>query len=171
MAKHPDITAHTPTGEKLTPKQRAFAHAYVDPESTTFGNATQSAILAGYNGGAYQRGSELVKHREVKGYMAELFEEAGMGDDVRARVLADLAKGRGVKQIKNTTTYANGSESTTITEQPVATRDQLRAIELMYKVEGRFDRNRAAADAMGKATIDELRRYQKILDSNDDATE
>lgn len=34
---------------KLTPKQELFLHLYHDPASGTFGNATQSALKAGYS--------------------------------------------------------------------------------------------------------------------------
>ncbi|WP_286028689.1 terminase small subunit [Ligilactobacillus agilis] len=59
------------TKKKLTPKQRLFADEYIKS-----GNATQSAIKAGYaKKAAYQTGAENLKKPQIKSYIEKKLAE------------------------------------------------------------------------------------------------
>ena len=74
----------------LSPKQRAFINAY--SAGPTKGNATQSALKAGYaTTSAYMRGAELVKHSQVITALAEAQRDLAQSEAVnRAWVIAKL---------------------------------------------------------------------------------
>lgn len=67
------------TKKKLTPKQRLFADEYIK-----CGNATQSAIKAGYaQKAAYQTGAENLKKPQIKAYIESKLKE------IESRKIAD----------------------------------------------------------------------------------
>lgn len=74
----------------LTARQEAFARAYADPDSETFGSATAAAEAAGYSQ-ARSSGWKLRRHPGVAKRIGALQDEAAAG---RGKVLADLENTR-----------------------------------------------------------------------------
>ena len=79
-----------PKGQKLTKKQRAFAHEY----ARNGGNATQAVISAGYSkNGARVMGSVLLANRNVAALVAKLTESQLEKVDASAeRIKLELAR-------------------------------------------------------------------------------
>ncbi|HEB2319240.1 TPA: terminase small subunit [Staphylococcus aureus] len=66
--------------DKLTKKQRLFAEVYTIPGTECYGNATKSAVHAGYSEKtAYSQGQRMLKNVEIQNYIKEaetkLFDE------------------------------------------------------------------------------------------------
>ena len=70
----------------LTPKEEAFARCYGDPESPTYGNATKSAMAAGYPQ-PHNAGWRLRRRPKI---IARLEEFQEVARAAAGRVLADL---------------------------------------------------------------------------------
>jgi phage terminase small subunit len=163
----PDILPRAESGKRLTNKQLAFVHNYIDPESDTYGNATRSARAAGYTGVSVpSTACETRKLPHVETYIADLLEQNGLGDNVRIGLLAKIARGEDTKRVRSTTTYRDGSEVVTETEQPTAHKDQLRAIDVANKMVGIYDANRARADVASSEARAVMRRWRNLLDND-----
>ncbi len=66
-------------GTSLSPKHRQVISNYTDPNSPTQGNATQSAIAAGYSPtSAPQRGSQIVKSDNGERELTRIYEATGL---------------------------------------------------------------------------------------------
>lgn len=75
----------------MNPKRRAFVNAYLS--GTTQGNATQSALAAGYSPDtAYSQGSRLLKDAEVAQAIETRFAKAEFTVDQSLREVAELAQ-------------------------------------------------------------------------------
>lgn len=77
--------------QKLTPRQRAFARAYIGDARR---NATEAARIAGYSGSEAAlrvRGHECMQHPGVRAYMAELEAPALAKNEVSAERLIQQA--------------------------------------------------------------------------------
>ncbi len=73
-----------------TEKQRKFVKGYSDPNSSTFQNATQSAVQAGYSpDSAASIGSQLLKNGQIQRSVTAALERKGIGDDFLADGLID----------------------------------------------------------------------------------
>lgn len=168
----PDIVPRTPAGERCTPRQRAMVHAYIDCNSPTYSNKAASARAAGYREGGNPTavGRKVLGNTNVRSYMREIMDAAGLGDDVRAMELARIARGDATRSIRSTTTYRDGSTVETVTDRPVTPAEQIRAIETANKMLGLYDRNRATADAMSTELRAQIKRYRSLLDTNNGAT-
>ncbi|HHO6254522.1 TPA: terminase small subunit [Staphylococcus aureus] len=58
---------------KLTKKQRLFAEVYTIPGTECYGNATKSAVRAGYSEKtAYSQGQRMLKNVEIQNYIKEV---------------------------------------------------------------------------------------------------
>lgn len=83
---------------ELNKRQRTFAEAYAIPGTESYGNATKSAIHAGYSEKtAYSQGQRMLKNVEIQGYIKgieeKLFDENIMtGKEVLYR-LTKTARG------------------------------------------------------------------------------
>ena len=88
---------------KLNTRQRAFAEAYSIPGTETYGNATQSAIKAGYSkNGAEVTGSKLLRNAKVSAYIRgvqeKLFDENIMSGKEVLYQLTRTARGEEIEE-------------------------------------------------------------------------
>jgi phage terminase small subunit len=73
-------------GTELSPKHRQVISNYTDPNSPTQGNATQSAIKAGYSPiSAHDTGSKILKRPETERELTRIFEAAGVTTEKLAK--------------------------------------------------------------------------------------
>jgi hypothetical protein len=100
------------------PRQTAFLQAYYDPSSTTYSNAYQSAVQSGYS----EATAKDILHNRPK-WLSETTGEATGLDPTR--LLGELAR--------------------IVEDGSVATRDKLKAIELMMKHHGML-KNQVSVD-------------------------
>lgn len=79
--------------DNLNPQRRAFVDHYTTPGTTTFGNATRSAIAAGYSeDSARSFGSELLTFPDVRDAIASRLQTLAMShEEVRARLAEHAA--------------------------------------------------------------------------------
>lgn len=54
---------------ELNKRQKTFAEAYAIPGTECYGNATKSAIRAGYSKTAYSQGQRMLKNDEIQSYI------------------------------------------------------------------------------------------------------
>lgn len=120
--------------EKLTPKQEAFCAEYIKD-----GNATQAAIRAGYSKKtAYVIGGENLKKPVVAERIKELTKAADEARTIQVKeALERLTVVCRREQTDEIISPADGS----IIQTKVSTRDQLKALELILKLNGMFEKN------------------------------
>lgn len=114
---------------KLNQKQKRFCEEYV-----RLGNATQSAIEAGYSKKtAYSQGQRLLKNVEVQNYIAELNEDLKKdsiaGADEVLQFLTSVMRGEKTEE----TLRLNGEGVQTIDTITISGKDQIKAAELIGK--------------------------------------
>jgi len=136
---------------KLNKRQRTFAEAYAIPGTDCYGNATRSAIKAGYKESrAEVTGSELVRNSKIqeyiKGVEEKLFDEQIMtGKEVLYRLtrtaraetveIEPIVTKKGTYKINPSTEKHNlvYDESIELVKKPPKISDQNRALELLGK--------------------------------------
>ncbi|MGI8121541.1 terminase small subunit [Staphylococcus haemolyticus] len=136
---------------ELNKRQRTFAEAYAIPGTECYGNATKSAIYAGYKESrAEVTGSELVRNSKVqeyiKGVEEKLFDEQIMsGKEVLYRLtrtaraetieIEPVVTKKGDYKLNPSTEKYNlvYDESVELVEKPPKISDQNKALELLGK--------------------------------------
>lgn len=136
---------------ELNKRQRTFAEAYAIPGTECYGNATKSAIYAGYKESrAEVTGSELVRNSKVqeyiKGVEEKLFDENIMsGKEVLYRLtrtaraetieIEPVVTKKGDYKLNPSTEKYNlvYDESVELVEKPPKISDQNKALELLGK--------------------------------------
>jgi phage terminase small subunit len=157
----PSIPAEKPKkARKLTAKQRRFAEAYTDIDNKrTFGNGTQSALLA-YNitnpEVAKTVGSENIRKPDVLNYIEQLNAKFGNSIEDRSSLLALCMQGKlysetTIQQLDDT----GAVKSTTTMRKGVSPTQVLKAIDLSNKVEGIYNRANVA-EHVAKREYDDL---------------
>ena len=157
-----DISGQSPT-KPLKPREQAFVKAYADPASATFGNATQSYLQA-YKGVAYDTARTEGCNHLTKPYIAqsviEVINNAGLGVEVRAdslkRIISHRDIGRVVSRVKR-----NQEDGTveTVTESGPSHVATLKAIEVLNRMDGTYERGRVAADVARDEYRDLRKRF------------
>jgi hypothetical protein len=155
------IQPNDPRLKPLKPQQRIFAMAFGLPGSTTFGHGMKSYQEA-YPGTSDEvakvQASKLLTDTNVSRSVAEIINSAGLGVEVRAdslkRIISHRDIGRVVSRVKR-----NEEEGTieTITESGPSHVATLKAIEVLNKMDGTYERGRVAADV----ARDEYRELRK----------
>lgn len=136
---------------ELNKRQRTFAEAYAIPGTECYGNATKSAIYAGYKESrAEVTGSELVRNSKVqeyiKGVEEKLFDEQIMsGKEVLYRLtrtaraetieIEPVVTKKGDYKLNPSTEKYNlvYDENVELVEKPPKISDQNKALELLGK--------------------------------------
>lgn len=123
------------TSRELSLKQREFIANYTDPTKDTFGNATRSAIAAGYSEKtAYHTGYENLRKPQIQNEMIAILDRAGVTREKSADVLAQAMDAETVKM------HSVGNE--VHVEKLPDYANQLRAVELAGRLRGDFPTNR-----------------------------
>ena len=129
---------------RLSPKEKAFVHAYVDKDNPkTFGNGTQSALKAYKHKTepvAASQASNMLRKPKIQNYLELVCEDQDMGIADRVRILAATAHGRTTKR---TESYRVEDGIETLSGVVVAEpphRDRISAIDVLNKATGAYDR-------------------------------
>ncbi len=114
---------------KLTVKQQKFADEYI-----ISGNATQSAIKAGYaKKAAYATGAENLKKPQIKKYidqrLEQLKKESIAEQDELLQYLTSIVRGKQTEQ----TLVGEGMGEQSIKDIEVSAKDRIKAAELLGK--------------------------------------
>ena len=129
---------------KPTLKQKAFVEAYINPESPTYSNGTQSALQA-YNtvdsNSAGVMAHETLRSNNVLTYIEQLNAANQWGIEERSIQLSAMGKGEYVSRTTSTNRDAAGKVTgkVEVVKEPTA-KDILHAIDLSNKVEGIYNR-------------------------------
>ncbi|WP_347132332.1 terminase small subunit [Staphylococcus hominis] len=136
---------------ELNKRQRTFAEAYAIPGTECYGNATKSAIFAGYSErSAYNTGQRMMKNDEIqryiKGVEEKLFDENIMsGKEVLYRLtrtaraetieIEPVVTKKGDYKLNPSTEKYNlvYDESVELVKKPPKISDQNKALELLGK--------------------------------------
>ncbi len=123
--------------KKLKPRQRKFIAYYTDPTKDTFGNATKSAIAAGYSkkSARFIASENLTKpniQSEIAGVMDELGATVQHG-------ITRLKEGMDAKEVK----VFHTKDGEIVYSKPlVALQERRLATEQMFRLRGLFPTNR-----------------------------
>jgi len=157
-----DIPGQTPI-KPLKPREIAFVQGYANPASTTFGNATQSYASCHPNASietARREGWETLTRPHIAQSVIETINNAGLGVEVRAdsirRIISHKDIGRVVSRVKR-----NEEDGTveTVTESGPSHVATLKAIEVLNKMDGTYERGRVAADVARDEYRDLRKRF------------
>jgi phage terminase small subunit len=149
----------------VTTKQKAFAQNYIDPNSPTFGNGTQSALRAGYSKSgnkdvAKSIASETLRKPYVQTYMSALLDKIGLNHEVRLLALYDVITAKHRVTVTETE-HSDGSKTVSTTRAPVRDADRIKAIDVLYKVDGSYARAGAEGEAARKEYEDMRKRIMR----------
>lgn len=156
--------------DRLPPKQRAFVKAYVDPESPTFGNQTQS-YKAAYNTNSYVgTGSSAVRivkeNANVALAIRDEISRQGLGAEVRVGVIRSILDGRHkAKSTATTRKLADGAVQTSTESTPRA-QDMLKAVALLDRLDGSEAARTAEAHARADVLKGLTKRIMGVLDDS-----
>ena len=162
---------------KINPKQKRFIDAYTDSEAKTYGNATQSAITAGY-GGTYKsssvQGHHLLDRPNIKSEIERILDEQDASYKVRLTHLTDIALGRNDLQAQTENRDADGNlVSTAKTTRSVPTADRLKALKLISDLTGETQMAHTRGEILSSHLRGVSKRLMKRVGSQtiDDTTE
>lgn len=121
-------------GTSLSPKHRQVIANYTDPNSPTHGNATQSAVAAGYSpGSAHNTGTRIVKREEGSREVTRILEAAGVTIEKMAK---GLKQALGAKEEKP---FIHQKTGQIVYAKRTAAHDiRLKAIRLTAELSGLF---------------------------------
>lgn len=123
----------------MTPKQKKFCLEYASS-----GNATESAIKAGYSKKtAYSIGQENLKKPELQKFLQQLADEMASQKIANAKEMQEVLTSIIRQELEEEVIVVEGcgdgiSEAVTKTKKP-STRDAIKAIETLAKMQGIFD--------------------------------
>jgi len=135
---------------QLTIKEREFVHNLLDKDNQkTYANQTRSYMKAydtdNYGVAATEASRNLDKPK-IREYLEELYEKNNVSIQDRVQILSTIAHGHGKGE---TTTYRvrEGKEEleTRIETSPSFT-DRIKAVDVLTKVKGDYDKVRVMAD-------------------------
>ena len=131
-------------GKELTTRQEAFVAAYIDTESSTFGNGTQ-AYLKAHPGAksttANTESSRALANPKIQSAIDQALAKAGITIADRASALAEAIKGQATKEAKTYHVVEGERVLTSVVEAPAYTgRDKLQAIDLVNRMDGTYER-------------------------------
>jgi phage terminase small subunit len=126
-------------GFRMTPKQKKFCLEYASS-----GNATESAIKAGYSKKtAYSIGQENLKKPELQKFLQQLADEMASQKIANAKEMQEVLTSIIRQELEEEVIVVEGcgdgiSEAVTKIKKP-STRDAIKAIETLAKMQGIFD--------------------------------
>lgn len=157
-----------PKKRKLKPKEKLFISNYTNPDSPTFSNATQSVIALDktlQHNSAGTIGSRLLQTVVVQESIDAIITELGMESKVRLNAVNKVITGKHLKRTKTTSTDSDGKEYTSISETSPSASETLKAIDLVEKITGTYDKNKAKADVLSAECKNLLREHKKALET------
>ena len=139
----------------MTLKQRDFINNYTDINTNTYGNGTQSVKQA-YNysddNSAAVTANRLLSNTKVKSEVERIIHELDLGPKVRLMAVKKIIEGSDKQKTTTITTKLDSKGKKTgetykavTTKAPTAS-DKIKAIDLLGKIDGTYDKNKAKAD-------------------------
>ncbi len=153
--------------KKLNLQHQQFIDNYTDINNTdTFNNATQSYLQtypkAQYNTAQVQS-SRLLSTPMIQGSIEALIDELNMGAKVRLNTINQVLTGRHEQKTTTTSQDKDGNEYTATTVKSPTASDTLKAVDLLAKIDGTYDKNKAKADVVSTELKELIRAQRKDL--------
>lgn len=176
MSKKPKAKNTTQKAKKknlinLTLKQKDFISNYTDIDNkTTYSNGTQSVMKAyGYDNTNMSavHANNLLSNSKVKSEVERILDELNLDTKVRLKAIKSIIEGKDTQEtttitqkLDNQGNAIGDTYKATTTKAPRAS-DKLKAIDLLGKIDGTYDKNKAKADVVSnelKAIFRQQRR-------------
>jgi hypothetical protein len=160
----PDKVIDDKTGKlrPIRPRERIFAMAYGCPDSATFLNARQSYSKAFNNSNlsvCATEGHRLVNNPHVRNTITDILNKANLGVEVRADTIHSILSTKDLGTTTTETVKTEDGTSKVVTRRAPGYNHVLKAIDLVNKMDGLYERNQAAADV----AVSEWRELSKRL--------
>ena len=155
----------------MTLKQKDFIANYTDKDNPiTYSNGTQSVMKAyGYDNTNMSavHANTLLSNSKVKSEVERILDELDMGTKVRLESIKEIIRGSDTQETVTVTTKLDkegnktGDTYRAVTTKAPTASDKLKAIDLLGKIDGTYDKNKAKADVVSnelKAIFRQQRR-------------
>ena len=152
---------------KLTLKQKAFVDAYIDPESKTYSNGTQSALRA-YNTQDRDTAAHIAQDTliipHVQSYIEQVTRDINIGIEERLIRLAGIAKGTHKRHTVSTQHDRDGNViSKTVVEKDTSDSDSLHAIDLINRTDGTYVRTNVQEHVAKRAYDERMKDLREAM--------
>lgn len=153
----------------MTPKQQAFINYYTNINNPkTFGNATQSTIKA-YNNNNHNyakvQGSRLIANDNIKSEIDRVLKELNLDSKVRLKAIKEVILANYKQETETISTDKAGNTYTAKTYKTPSARERLQAVDLIEKISGTYDKNKAKADIMSSELKSLIKQQRKELEA------
>ena len=132
----------------------------------TFNNATQS-YAAAYPMSTIQAagpsGCDLLKNPMIKTSIEQIISDMELGPKVRLKAIKRVLSGDHKQTTVTTSKDRDGNVYTATSIKSPTASDTLKAVDVLNKTDGTYDKNRAKADVMSSELKSLLRRHRKEL--------
>jgi len=148
----------------LKPATRQFVDNYIDPTSETYNNGMRSMLAARQNqiqpDSAAVEASKLLRTDKVRNAIEEILALNGAAENVRLQILAGVSLGNYQKETVTEYMDPDGNVQSQIrVKTSPSAADIVRANNLIWKATGKYDVNRAAANALSARTKQLMRKF------------
>lgn len=151
----------------MTLKQRDFIANYTNIDNPkTYSNATQSVKQSyGYSddNSAAVMGNHLLSNSKVIDSIEQNIIDLGMESKVRLKAINEVINGTHRQETVTETTDKDGNTYTSKTLKAPRASDLVKAVDLIEKITGTYDKNKAKADVVSADLKDIMRRHRREL--------
>ena len=164
----PEIKENRPKlKRKLTLKQQLFIDNYVNKDNPkTFSNGTQS-VMEAYNydnkNMSAVQANNLLSNSNVVDSIQQYIDDLGMGSKVRLKSINQVITGKHLKTTSTITTDTEGKKYKSITTTSPSASETLKAVDLVEKITGTYDKNKAKADIITEELKGLIRKQRAAL--------
>jgi len=149
-------------------QHRQFINYYTNIDNKeTFGNGTQS-YLATYPNADYStatvNASKLLSKTSIRSEIELLVEQMNLGNQVRLQTIKQIILSQTSQKTVTKATDKDGNTYETVVERPPTATERLKAIDLLAKLDGTYDKNRVKADIMSSELKSIIKKHKKELD-------
>ncbi len=153
--------------EELNLQHKLFIHNYTNIDNPkTFNNGTQS-YKATYPGvqldTANSNASRLLSKGNIQDSIELMVKELQLGPKVRLQAIKEVISGRHNQTTTSTTKQGRKILYKSTSVKSPSANEVIRAVDLVEKITGTYDKNRAKADVMSSELKSLLRRHRKEL--------
>lgn len=153
----------------MNPRQEVFVSKYTDiNDPKTFSNATQSALVACNSSTrevASVQGTRLLSNVSVKNAIDEQLKELNLDSKVRLKAIKEVILANYKQETETISTDKAGNTYTAKTYKTPSARERLQAVDLIEKISGTYDKNKAKADIMSSELKSLIKQQRKELEA------
>ena len=152
--------------KKLNHKQ--FINFYTDIDNKeTFLNATQSYLNVYGNRSRHSasvQASKLMSRRDLRSEIDRIIQELDLGEKVRLKAIKDVLTGVYTQETVTEAEDKDGNKYKSVVSKTPSARERLHAVDLLSKIDGTYDKNKAKADVMSAELKSLIKQHRKDMD-------